>query len=78
MSKTHPFGNPTKKSFDPFDRKAGLKLTVVDAGLLNGIPAPLKILVPVKIEDDEECYSVCKNCDKRFPDCWCNNPGWLD
>lgn len=45
-----------EKPYSPFDRELFIELTEEDLDLLKQKPAPLKLLVPVKIKDDDyEC-----------------------
>jgi hypothetical protein len=47
------FLNELKKPFDPFERQSFFVISDEDMELLNKEPAPLKVLVPVTIEEDE-------------------------
>lgn len=56
-----------KKKFDLFARPAEgyYKVSTEDMKYLPGTPAPLKILVPVKIEGYK--MKSCSNCEKEIP-----------
>ena len=43
-----------EKPYSPFDSQAIVLLSKEDAKKLEGEPAPLKVLVPVVIEEDEQ------------------------
>lgn len=49
----HFFLYELEKPYSPFDSQAIVFLTEEDAKKFNGEPAPLKVLVPVVIEEDE-------------------------
>lgn len=50
----HFFLYELEKPFNPFERQSLFIISEQDAEYLKGEPAPLKVLVPVTIEEDEQ------------------------